>query len=58
MLELLKRFVKEEDGASMVEYGLLAALVALVAIAALTTIGTRVGGVFESIRDALPGTGS
>jgi pilus assembly protein Flp/PilA len=36
-------------GASAVEYGLLAALIALVIIAAVTTVGTNLKGVFTSI---------
>lgn len=37
------------NGASAVEYGLLAALIALVIIAAVTTVGTNLSGVFTSI---------
>ncbi len=41
--------VESKRGVSAVEYGLLAALVALVIIAAVTTVGTNLKGVFTSI---------
>ena len=46
--------VEREDGQAMVEYGLILALVSVVAIGVLTTIGLNVQGVFQSIADALP----
>ena len=39
---MLKRFMVEEDGQGMVEYGLILGLISIVAIAALTTAGTQV----------------
>lgn len=46
--------VKErEEGQGMVEYALILVLVSVVAIIALTAIGTNVNAVFENIRDAL-----
>ena len=44
----LRNFVREDDGASMVEYGLLLALIAVVAIAAVTTVGGKVGNTFNN----------
>ena len=44
----------DERGATAVEYGLMVALIAVVIIAAVTLIGTRLNGIFESVRDALP----
>ena len=41
MMNSIKRFVREEDGVTMVEYGLLAALIAVVCIVAIQVIGTR-----------------
>jgi len=54
MKTLIDRFIREDEGQNLVEYALLAGLVALVALAALTTIGTRVNTVFGNIRDKLP----
>ena len=46
--------MKEDRGATAVEYGLMVALIAVVIIAAVTAIGTRLNGIFETVRDALP----
>lgn len=53
-MEFLKRLWNDEEGQGMVEYGLIIALVSIVVIIALGAIGTRLNGVFESIRDDLP----
>ena len=49
----LARFYKDESGATAIEYGLLAALISVVGIAAMTTVGTNLTGVFTSIGTAL-----
>jgi len=41
MKEMIKRFLKEEDGATMVEYGLMVALIAVVVMVAVSTLGTN-----------------
>ncbi len=41
--------VKSECGASAIEYGLLAALIAVVIITAVTTVGTNLTGVFTKV---------
>lgn len=51
---MLNKFLLDDDGASLIEYALIAALVSIVAIAMLTQVGTRVNNTFEDIRDALP----
>jgi pilus assembly protein Flp/PilA len=43
------RFVREEEGASLVEYGLLLALIAVVCIAAVTTLGTSISTMLNSL---------
>ena len=50
---LQARFVSDEDGASLVEYGLLVALIAIVAILAITFVGTSVDSNFTEIGSAL-----
>ena len=47
------RFVKDEDGAALVEYGLLVGLIAVVCIAAVTALGTQIQDVFCTIVDDL-----
>ena len=50
---MIKRFVVEEEGQTLVEYGLLVSLIALVVIAVLTLLGKRVSTVFNSANNAL-----
>lgn len=45
---MLRRFWQEEDGQTLVEYGLLISLIALVVIAVLTALGQRVRGGFST----------
>ena len=49
----IERFLKDEEGATMVEYGLLAALIAVVCIAAITVLGTELRDVFQHIANKL-----
>jgi pilus assembly protein Flp/PilA len=51
----IKRFLKDEEGVTMVEYGLLAALISIVVLAAVTAIGTHLNVAFETICNALAG---
>ena len=48
-----RRLKKDDRGATAVEYGLLAALIAVVLIAALTSIGTTLSGTFNTIATRL-----
>lgn len=57
MKTLIKNFLQEEEGATMIEYGLIAGLVAIAAIAGLTTLGTDLKNQFNSIAAKL-GTAS
>lgn len=50
--------VREEEGASMVEYGLLVALIAVVCLGAVTTLGGGISSMFNSLAVAIPGTGA
>ena len=51
----LKRFLKDESGATMIEYGLLAGLISVVAIVAVTASGTAVNEIFVAVQGALEG---
>ena len=53
MLDLIKRFVKEEEGATMVEYGLMVALIAVVCILVITALGSQVGQSFDKTQKAV-----
>ncbi len=50
MKELLKRFVREEEGQDLIEYALLAGLIIVVAVAVLTGIGTDVNTIFTHVQ--------
>ena len=54
----LKSRFRDEDGQALVEYGLLLALIAVVCIAIVTTLGGRVSGTFSGISNALPKVGN
>jgi pilus assembly protein Flp/PilA len=50
---MLKRFWEDEAGASAVEYGLLVALIAVVIITAVTTLGTNLSTKFNAAATAI-----
>jgi pilus assembly protein Flp/PilA len=51
----LKNFFKHEDGATAIEYGLIAALISIVIIATLGLVGGNLTNVFTAINTALGG---
>jgi len=55
MLKNLIGFFKDEDGATAIEYGLIAALVSVAAIGALTAMGDNLSTMFETVSSALSG---
>ena len=53
MTNLVSRFVRDESGATAIEYGLIAALISVVIIGALTLIGTNLQTKFNAVATAL-----
>ena len=49
--------LKEEKGATAVEYGLMVGLIAVVIIAAVSLLGTQLDGLFDKVTDKLGGAG-
>jgi len=49
-----QEFWADEDGATAIEYGLLASLIAVLIVVPVTAVGERLEAVFEAVRDALP----
>jgi pilus assembly protein Flp/PilA len=49
----IKRFLKDEEGVTMVEYGLIAALIAVVCVVAIIAIGNQLNIVFQTIANCL-----
>ncbi len=55
MRNLFRRFSDDQSGVTAIEYGLIAALIAVVIITAVTTVGTDLSATFNSIASALAG---
>ena len=53
MKSLYARFIKDESGATAIEYGLIAALIAVVLITVLTSLGTDIKASFSKIDSAV-----
>ncbi|MCC4115639.1 Flp family type IVb pilin [Aromatoleum toluclasticum] len=53
MLEMLKQFYRDEEGVTAIEYGLIAALIAIVIIASVTSVGNNLNVVFQTIANKL-----
>ena len=53
MTNIFARFVKDESGATAIEYGLIAALVSVAAIGAFTTLGQKISSTVGEVNSAL-----
>jgi pilus assembly protein Flp/PilA len=53
MLQFINRFRRDEEGAALVEYGMLVGLIAVICIAAVTLLGQEVSAAFSTIAVAL-----
>ncbi len=53
MKSLVTRFVKDQSGATAIEYGLIAALISVVCIVALTAVGSNLNNKFNTVANAL-----
>jgi pilus assembly protein Flp/PilA len=53
MKNLLSRFASDDSGVTAIEYGLIAALIAVVIIGAVSTVGTNLGTTFNSVASSL-----
>jgi pilus assembly protein Flp/PilA len=59
-MNIIKQFVRDDQGADLIEYALLVGLIALAAVTTLTAVSTSITGLFTRISDqlnALPGFG-
>ena len=48
-MSMFRRFVKDDSGATAIEYGLIAALIAVAAIAAMQNIGSKLSETFNNV---------
>jgi len=55
MTKLFGKFLRDESGATAIEYGLIAALIAVVVIGAVTAVGTNLSATFTSVSGGLTG---
>jgi pilus assembly protein Flp/PilA len=57
MTKLLRAFLADESGATAIEYGLIAALVAVAAIVALGSLGSELTSIFTQVTSDLANAG-
>jgi pilus assembly protein Flp/PilA len=53
ILQLINRFRRDDEGAALVEYGMLVGLIAVICVVAVTTLGTEVSNAFSKIAASL-----
>ena len=51
---IARNFVKDEDGAALLEYGMLVLLIAVLCIVAIKTVGSKINNGFQSVNSSLP----
>ncbi|HEY0201272.1 MAG TPA: Flp family type IVb pilin [Burkholderiaceae bacterium] len=56
MFRSIARFIRDEEGATAIEYGLIAGLIAAVLVGVLTGLGTQIKAKFNEILQAIGGT--
>jgi pilus assembly protein Flp/PilA len=49
----LRRFIENNEGVTAIEYGLIAALIAVAAVVVMGTVGTNLSGVFSKVASSL-----
>lgn len=52
-MNFIQKFIRDEEGVTAIEYGLIAALIAVVIIASVQLVGTQLSAVFGKISTAL-----
>jgi pilus assembly protein Flp/PilA len=52
-MNLISRFIRDESGATAIEYGLIAALIAVVIITGITAVGSNLSTTFSSLATSL-----
>ena len=52
-MNLISRFIRDESGATAIEYGLIAALIAVVIITGVTAVGTSLSTTFNNLSTSL-----
>ena len=52
-MQFVRKIIRENKGATAIEYGLIAALIAVAAITAMTSLGTKVGKTFNNVSSSM-----
>ncbi len=58
MTKIFARFLKDESGATAIEYGLIAALISVAIIGGAQTIGSKLTATFKNVADQLTNSGA
>jgi len=54
-MRLVRAFIRDDSGATAIEYGLIAAGISIAIIGVVNTLGTNLSGIFSSVSSALGG---
>jgi len=54
MISIFRKLIKDESGATAIEYGLIAALISVAAITAFTTVGTKLSSTVAKVGNGMP----
>ena len=52
-MQFIRKIIKSNKGATAIEYGLIAALIAVAAITAMSQLGTQLGTTFNDVKDCM-----
>ena len=55
-MQFIRKMIKDEKGATAIEYGLIAALIAVAAITAMGSLGNQLSDTFDEVTDSMAGT--
>lgn len=55
-MERIKRFLKDEEGVTMIEYGLIAALIAVACIVVIRSVGSNLNTMFSNVATQVSGS--
>jgi pilus assembly protein Flp/PilA len=54
MKKTIKRFISDDTGQDLIEYALLAGLISIVCVIAITNAGTKVSGLYDKVQSSIP----
>jgi pilus assembly protein Flp/PilA len=54
-MKAIQKFIRDEDGVTAIEYGLIAALIAVIIVGMVTQVGTQLNAIFTTVKGKLAG---